>query len=79
MIWQFVEAKNKLSKIVNLALSEGPQCIERRDDKMILLAKKTYDQLMGEKTDFKTFLLSIPRELQELDLDRDQSLSRNIC
>lgn len=78
MTWQLAEAKNKLSEVVNRALEDGPQCIERRNDKVILLAKKDYDKLSGEKPSFKAFLLATDVDLASLDLSRDKSSMRDI-
>ena len=38
MTWKLAEAKNRLTEVVNLALSERPQTITRRNDTVVLLA-----------------------------------------
>jgi prevent-host-death family protein len=36
--WNFADAKNRLSEVVNLALTEGPQTITRRSDTVVLIS-----------------------------------------
>ena len=78
MTWQLAEAKNKLSEVVNLALTEGPQTITRRNDTVVLLSAKEYNRLTGKTPDFLQFLLSRPGEatLDGVDLTRDKSAPR---
>ena len=75
--WQLADAKNKLSKVVQLALSEGPQRITRRQDAVILLSEEEYLQLTGQRLGFKAFLLE-GHGLDTLDLARDKSAMREI-
>ena len=77
MQWKLAEAKNKFSEVVNLALSEGPQEVDRRGDTVVIIAKDEYDQLCGKHTDFKTYLISGPT-LEGLDLSRNHSSVREV-
>jgi prevent-host-death family protein len=77
MTWNLAEAKNRLTEVVNLALSEGPQTITRRNDTVIVVSAKTYAELTGAKLDFKEYLLQ-GVGLDELDLTRDQSPMRDV-
>ena len=77
MTWNLAEAKNRLSKVVNLALSEGPQTITRRNDTVVLISAERYAELTGSKLDFKAFLFQ-GAGLHELDLTRDQSPGREV-
>lgn len=78
MEWRLAEAKNKFSELVNLALSEGPQRIMRRDDVVIVLSEHDYEQLTGTKPSFKDFLLQDGPSLEGLGLERDRSPVRDI-
>ncbi len=77
MTWNLAEAKNRLSEVVNLALSEGPQTITRRSDVVVVISAAKYAELIGEKPDFKEYLLQAVG-LDELDLTRDPSAGRDI-
>mgnify|MGYP001021912106 CR=1 FL=1 len=77
MTWNLAEAKNRLSEVVNLALSEGPQTITRRNDTVVVLSAETYAKLTGQRQSFKDFLMTGP-SLEGLDLERDQSPMRDV-
>jgi antitoxin Phd len=77
MTWNLAEAKNRLTEVVNLALSEGPQTITRRNDTVVVVSAETYAELTGKKLDFKEYLLQ-GTGLDELDLTRDQSPMRDV-
>jgi prevent-host-death family protein len=77
MTWNLAEAKNRLTEVVNLALSEGPQTITRRNDTVIVVSAERYAELTGQKPDFKEFLFQ-GVGLDKLDLTRDQSPSRDV-
>jgi antitoxin Phd len=53
MTWKLAEAKNRLTEVVNLALSEGPQTITRRGDTVLLVSAADYAALTGPKMGFK--------------------------
>jgi prevent-host-death family protein len=77
MTWNLAEAKNRLSEVVNLALSEGPQTITRRKDAVIVISAERYAELTGQRQSFKEFLMGGP-SLEGLDLVRDQSPGREV-
>ena len=77
MTWNLAEAKNRLTEVVNLALTEGPQTITRRSDTVIVISAERYAELTGQKPDFKEFLFQ-GVGLDVLDLTRDQSPSRDV-
>jgi antitoxin Phd len=77
MTWNLAEAKNRLTEVVNLALSEGPQTITRRGDTVVLVSAERYAELTGQKLDFKEFLFQ-GVGLDELDLTRDPSPMRDV-
>jgi prevent-host-death family protein len=77
MTWNLADAKNRLSEVVNLALSEGPQTITRRNDAVVVISSAKYAELTGERPSFKKFLFEGP-SLEGLDLKRDESPMRGV-
>jgi len=77
MTWNLADAKNRLTEVVNLALSEGPQTITRRNDTVVVLSAAKFEELTGKKLDFKEYLL-LGVGLDELDLTRDRSPGRDV-
>ncbi len=77
MKWKLAEAKNKLSEVVRLALTKGPQRIERRGDSVVVIATEYFELLIGKRPSFKDYLLNGP-DLSELDLTRDRSKMRDV-
>jgi prevent-host-death family protein len=77
MTWNLAEAKNRLTEVVNLALSDGPQTITRRNDTVIVVSAAEFAELKGEALDFKSFLFQ-GAGLDQLDLTRDRNPSRNV-
>ena len=78
MDWRLAEAKNKFSELVNRALAEGPQRVLRRNDAVIVMALRDYEQLIGKKPGFKDFLMGEGPDLEGVDLSRDRSPMRDI-
>lgn len=76
MDWKLADAKNRLSEVVRLALSEGPQRITRRGDAVIVMAASEYDRLSGGKPGFLDYLREGP-SLDGLDIQRDRSSMRD--
>jgi antitoxin Phd len=60
MSWQLHEAKNKLSEVINRALSEGPQRVTRRDDAVIIMAETEYLELAGKRPSLVQWLVENP-------------------
>jgi len=77
MDWQLAEAKNRLSEVVTLALTEGPQRIRRRDQAVVLVSAAEYERLVGTRPSFKQFLFEGPG-LHDLDLSRETSPMRDV-
>jgi len=75
MIWKLADAKNKFSKVVDMALQEGPQKITRRDSAVMVIALKEFERLTGKKPGFKDYLKSAP-SFKGLNFERDRSDSR---
>lgn len=77
MTWNLADAKNRLSEVVNLALSEGPQVITRRNDTVVVISSARYEELTGKRPSFKDFLFQGP-SFEGLDLGRDESPMREV-
>lgn len=77
MTWNLADAKNRLTEVVNLALSEGPQTITRRKDAVVVISAERYAELTGQRQGFKDFLMSGP-SFEGLDLGRDRSPMRDV-
>ena len=77
MTWKLTEAKNKLSEVIRLALTNGPQRIERRGENVVLLSEERYLQLTGNKPSLVEFLMSGP-DWSDLDLERNAEPTRGL-
>ncbi len=77
MIWKLADAKNKFSKVVDLALAVGPQEITRRDETVIVVALKEFKRLTGKKLGLKEYLMKMPL-LEDVSLERDRSTDRKV-
>lgn len=77
MNWQLAEAKNRLSEVVTLALTSGPQRVKRRNQSVIILSETEYQRLTGVRPGFKDYLMKAP-SFEGLDITRDGSPSRDI-
>ena len=76
--WRLADAKNRFSEVVKLALSQGPQQILRRDESVVILSLQDYQRLLGERPNFRQFLLESTPDLDDLDLKRDPSPMRAV-
>ena len=71
--WQLQEAKNKLSEVIDDALTEGPQLITRRGEEVVIvLAYPEYQRLTGTDESLYEFFRRSPLVGMELDLSRDE-------
>jgi antitoxin Phd len=77
MEWNLSDAKNRFSEVVNLALTEGPQRVRRRNDAVVVVAAVEFERLTGKRPGFKEYL-SKGESFEGLDLVRDRSLSRGV-
>ena len=78
-VWQLQEAKNRFSEVVNKAITEGPQTVTRHGEEIVVvLSKAEYNRLKKSQGNLLDFFRQSPLVGIELDLDRDQSLPRDI-
>ena len=77
--WQLQEAKARLSELVKLAASDGPQHITvHGEPAVVILSEQEYRQLIKPKSSFLEFLNNSPLKGAVLDIKRDKSTTRNI-
>ena len=77
MEWNLAEAKNRLTEVVNRAISEGPQVIRRRKVTVVVVAAEEFERMTGKKPGFKEYLFDGP-SFEGLNLDRDHSPIRDV-
>jgi prevent-host-death family protein len=77
MSWQLQEAKQKFSEVVRLAMEDGPQTVTRHGHEAVVVVAAEDFHRMNQRLDFKEFLRSAP-DLDLLDLERDQSMPRDL-
>lgn len=77
-IWQLQEAKNRFSELVNIVLNEGPQVVTRRGEQVVVIvSNEEYKKLLKSQSGLFEFFRQSPLVGIELDLERDQSPSRD--
>lgn len=76
-VWELQEAKNKLSEVVDEALSHGPQIITRQGvETAIVLSYADYRKLLLNQQKLSPFFRESPLVDVDLDLSRDTSPNR---
>jgi antitoxin Phd len=76
--WQLQEAKNKLSRVVENAISSGPQIITRRGEEVVIvLSYAEYKRMVASRQKLSEFFRESPLVGIDLDLSRDKSEARN--
>jgi len=76
MQWRLADAKNRFSELVNRALEEGPQFVQRREDAVVVVSRAEYDKLTTKRPSFVEFLTGPGPSLEGLDLTRDRTPMR---
>jgi prevent-host-death family protein len=73
-VWQLQEAKNKFSKVVEQALSQGPQVVTRRGvETVIILSTAEYRKLKSSQKKLSEFFRQSPLADADIDLSRGRS------
>ena len=76
--WQLQQAKAQLSDLVKKAQTDGPQEITLHGKPaVVVLAKESYDKLTSRKS-FLDLMSKSPLVGSDIDLTRDDSLTREI-
>ena len=73
-VWQLQEAKNKLSEVIEEAISHGPQVITKRGvEAVIVLSYAEYRKMILRQKPLSVFFQESPLAEETLDLSRDRS------
>ena len=76
--WQIQEAQARLSEVVKKAAKEGPQKITvHGEPAAVVISSKEYERLKRPKYSFIQFMRRSPLYGLELDLRREQTLTRD--
>ena len=73
--WQLHEAKNKFSRVVEKAISEGPRGVPA----VVLISWKDLERLRKPKATLVQFLAGSPLKRLRLDLERDKEPGRTLA
>ena len=78
--WQMQEAKARLSEALKLAESEGPQDITVHGRSVaVVVSRATFERLSGSGQSLVDFIRQSPLHgLEELDFERDKSVTRDL-
>jgi antitoxin Phd len=77
--WQLHEAKNKLSHLVDMAVSGEPQCVTRRGkDIAVIISMEEYLKNKNPKMDLKQLLLNNSPECEDVDFERPPAYIREL-
>jgi prevent-host-death family protein len=75
--WQLQDAKARLSEVVKKAEKEGPQAITvHGHSTAVVLSSKEYERLKQPRGSFVSFMRQSPLYGVELDLNREQTPTR---
>lgn len=77
--WQLQEAKSKFSEVVKRSQNQGPQNITVHGEPVaVLLSRRDYLKLIHPKPSLVELLRTSPLAGIELDIKREQTLTRSI-
>jgi prevent-host-death family protein len=78
MRWQLQEAKNQLSKLVQLARQRGPQIITLHGKpEAVVLSVKTYNELTERSGSLLDFFRSSPLAASGIEIGRSRDTGRD--
>jgi prevent-host-death family protein len=79
--WQMQEAKARLSEVVKLSESEGPQDITLHGRSVaVVLSRSAFESLSGNGHSLVEFMRRSPLYgLEEIEFDRDRSAMREVA
>ncbi|HXC40530.1 MAG TPA: type II toxin-antitoxin system Phd/YefM family antitoxin [Burkholderiales bacterium] len=80
MSWQMQEAKARLSEVVKLAESEGPQEITLHGRPVaVVLSRTEYESLSGNGQSLVEFIRKSPLYgVEDIEFERDRSRTRKV-
>ena len=75
--WQLQEAKARLSQVIKQASKDGPQTITMRGEPAaVVISIDEYEKLKRPKGNFVEFMRKSPLYGVDLNLEREQTLTR---
>ncbi len=75
--WQLQEAKARFSEVIKKAAKEGPQSITvHGEPSAVLISSEEYQRLKHPRESFVKFMRRSPLYGVELNLEREQTLTR---
>jgi len=78
-VWQYQEAKAKLSEVMDLVQKKGMQTIIRnRNEEYIILSKKQYEEYTRPTNSLLDFFMAAPCPDVDLDITRSQEGIRGV-
>ena len=78
--WPLQEAKNRLSRVVEQANTEGPQLITvRGQPKAVVLSAEEYERLTRPSESLSEFFRNSPLFGVDLDIERSADTGRDIA
>jgi prevent-host-death family protein len=70
-VWQLQEARNKLSQVVEEAISHGPQVITKRGiEAVVVISYAEYRKMLSHQKPLSVFFQESPLAQETLDLSR---------
>lgn len=77
--WQLQEAKNKFSKLVEMAQHNGPQFVTKHGkETVVVLSVEEYQKILKPKSNLFQFIQTSPLSKTSIDIERDKGLGRDI-
>jgi prevent-host-death family protein len=77
--WKLQEAKNKFSKLVKKAQSEGPQFVTKHGkESVVVLSIEEYQNISKPKSNLFQFIQASPLTENSIIVERDKSIARDI-
>jgi PHD/YefM family antitoxin component YafN of YafNO toxin-antitoxin module len=65
--WSISEARARLPDVIDAAIAQGPQRIERgRSEPVVVIAESDWNRLLGEYTTFADLVLRAPLDARDL-------------
>ncbi len=78
MSWNLVDAQDRLSELIHLAFTEGPQKLRHQEEEVVVVSCLEYERLVEKRPSFKDYLRDGP-SFEGLDLRRDPSPGRDVA
>ena len=77
--WPLHEAKNRLSEVIDAAVTRGPQAISRRGkDTAVVISVDEYRRLVRPKEGLAAFMRKSPLKGVSLDVERSKDPGRDV-